>query len=368
MICRIEDLKSVCTDILAAVDSNSLSKITETLEIKAENSLLHMNVTNGEYYARVTLPIEPNINMHATVNADLFLKLIAKTTTDTVRLEVDGNSLKVGANGDYRIPLIYEGDSLLDLPEIIIENETNSFDVDSDILKSIMQHNTKELQKGFIAKPVQKLYYIDDKGAITFTTGACVNDFTLNEPIKILLNQKLVKLFKIFKEDKVNISIGQDMINNTIQTKVKFESSTFSITAIIPSDESLINSVPVDAIRDRVYTIYPYAVVLDKNELIQTIDRLLLFSSEAPKLYSKFEFGTDSVKIYDINETNFEIIRYSNAAIEALGEPYTAILDLIDLKLGLEGYNETHSTIRFGSNVAIVIDNKNIHNIIPEVN
>lgn len=369
IILRIEDIKSVCADILTAVDSNGISKITETLEIVVDSGTMNMNVTNGDYYARVTLPVtETNEKMHATVDAALFLKLISKTTTDTVQIDVNDNILTLCANGNYKIPLIYDGDELLKLPEINIENETNSFDIESSVLKDIMIYNTKELQKGLIAKPVQKLYYIDEKGAITFTTGACVNDFSLPEPVKLLLNQKIVKLFKIFKDEAVKFTIGQDMFNNMTQTKVKFTSSNFELTAVIPSDDSMVNSVPVDAIRDRAHTIYPYSVVINKSELLQTIERLLLFSSDSLKLYSKFEFGVDSVKIYDIQESNYEVIKYSNEAIDALSDPYVAILDLIDLKLSLEGYNESHSTIRFGNNVAIVVYTKNIHTVIPEVN
>ena len=50
--------------------------------------------------------------------------------------------------------------------------------VDSEVLKSISHYNVKELAKGIIINPdIQKLHYVDEKGALTFTTGACVNNF-----------------------------------------------------------------------------------------------------------------------------------------------------------------------------------------------
>ena len=366
IILRTEDIRSICSDILAAVDSNVLSKITETLEIIVKDGFLKMNVTNSEYYATVTLPIsDTSIDMHATVNADVFLKLVARTTTDTIQLEVEENILKVKANGDYKIPLIYEGQELLNLPEIKINNETNTFDIDTKVLASIMNYNSKELQKGFVTLPVQKLYYIDEQGAITFTTGACVNDFTLNNPIKILLTQKLVNLFKIFKEPTVKFTIGQDMDNNIIQTKVKFETSSFCIVSIIPSDQSMIDSVPVNAIRNRAHEDYDYTVVLDKYQLLQTIDRLLLFSSNTLKLYSKFEFNIDSVKIYDVQQDNFEEIHYANSTM--ISQPYEAILDLIDIKNTFNNFRDQYINIRFGNNEAIVVNSQNIYVVIPEV-
>ena len=172
MIIRIEDLKNVAQIILNAVDSNELSVITETLEIKVENNIFYMNVTNREYYARVKLPMHQTEEaFHATVNANLFLKLVSQITTDTVEFKVNKTSLMITANGVYKLPLIFDNDSLLELPEITINNITSEFDIEGNILSSILQYNSKQLTVGSISRPVQKLYYIDEKGALTVQEG-----------------------------------------------------------------------------------------------------------------------------------------------------------------------------------------------------
>ena len=213
MIIRIEDLKSISQTILTAVDSNELSIITETLELLIKDNVLYMNVTNREYYAQVKLKMENEEEFHATVNANLFLKLVSQITTDTVEFSIDGNSLVIKANGNYKLPLIYDDDKLLELPKINIDNVTAEFDVSGDTLVSILQYNSKQLNVGTISKPVQKMYYVDENGAITFTNGACINNFTLEKPIKILLNNRLVKLFKLFKGKSVHMSVGYDPIS-----------------------------------------------------------------------------------------------------------------------------------------------------------
>ena len=53
MIIRTEVLQESCSKILNAVDSNVLSAITETLEIKTENKKLSMSVTNREYFVKL---------------------------------------------------------------------------------------------------------------------------------------------------------------------------------------------------------------------------------------------------------------------------------------------------------------------------
>jgi hypothetical protein len=200
MILRIEEMQNACGKFLAAVDSNNLSILTETLKIKTEGRNLYISVTNREYFAKVRIEIDTEVEFHATVNANLFLKLISQITTDTIELNIVDNSLVLKGNGTYKLPLIYDGDKLLELPEINIYNPTVNFVIKSETLLSILQYNSKELTKGVISKPVQKLYYVDELGAITFTNGACVNSFSLTQPIKVLFNNRLVKLFKLFKD------------------------------------------------------------------------------------------------------------------------------------------------------------------------
>ena len=367
MILRIEELKDACSKILNAVDANSLSTLTETLEIKTVGQNLFISVTNREYFAQVKIPINESIEFKATVNATLFLKLVSQTTTEILELTVDETNLNIKGNGSYKLPLIYDGESLLELPEIAINNPTSTFNINADILKSLITYNSKELTKGVISKPIQRLYYVDNQGCITFTSGACVNNFTLDQPIKVLLNDRLVKLFKLFKENSVKFTLGYDAISEEIiQTKVRFEDDSICITAILNCDDSLVASVPVSAIRNRATNTYNYSVVINKNNLLETIGRLLLFSDiKATKLYSTFEFGNDSVKIWDVDKNNNEDIIYENH-LDNMESGYTAILDLMDMKATLETCTEQYININFGDEQAIVIARKNVYNVIPE--
>lgn len=371
MIIRIEELQGVCSTILGVIDSSELSSLTETLELKAENNFLCLNVTNREYFVKVKIPLDESIEFHATVNAKLFLKLIAQTTTETVEFTIKDNNLEVTGNGKYKLPMIFDNDTVLNLPEIHINNETSNFDVNTEILHSILKYNSKELAKGVIKNPIQTLYYLDQKGCITFTSGACVNNFTLPQPITVLLNNRVVKLFKLLSEDKTHLTLGYDAISeDIIQTKLKLEDANVEITAILNCNDTLINSVPVDAIRGRAEDLYDYSVVIDKNYLIQAINRLLLFTSgygsrEILKPYSKFNFTKNQVIIHDASDINKETLNYHNS-VDNLSEPYDAILDLAELKATLDACSEQYITIRFGNHQAITISRSNIVNIIPE--
>ena len=224
MIIKLDELKPICSKILFALDPSNTTELSDVLQIKAEGTFLSLTVTNGEYFVEVKLPGTDIASFNATVNADSFLKLIPLFTKEEINLYIKDQALRIECDGKYKLPLIYKNENMLELPKIEISNVTSNFEIETTILKSILNYNSREFNKGTAVRPVQSLYYIDEKGALTFTTGACVNNFALPAPIRILLNQKLVRLFKLFEEDKVNFSLGTDKVGEGFeQTKVKFE-------------------------------------------------------------------------------------------------------------------------------------------------
>jgi hypothetical protein len=394
MIINTKNFKNCCSKILAATDTSEISTLTETLELKTIGRILYLNVTNREYYVSVKFPLDHDEEFHATVNANMFLKLISQTTTEDIELAIVDNVLNVKANGSYQFPLIYDKDKLLELPEIIINNKTVEMGIDSDVLDSIAQYNSKELNKGSVARPVQKMYYIDEQGCITFTTGACVNSFSLEKPVKILLSNKIVKLFKLFKgatvhdvikateseeitkkvqenyqNSLIHFTLGYDALSDDImQTKVSFETNDVALTAIIACDDVLLNSVPASAIRARANNNYPYSVTINKEALLGAIGRLLLFTNDKKiRAYGEFEFNSESVVIRDIKKDNSETIKYDNVTNIYDGNSYKLFLDLMDFQVTLESCIEDDINLSFGDGKAVVLTRKNIKNIIPEM-
>ena len=146
IINNTKEFKEICKTILMAIDNSESSLIGETLELVNTDNLLTLSVTNREYFVTVKLSLPCEDNFKITVNALLFLKLIFQITTDALELNVDGNALVIKADGTYKLPLIYNGDTLLELPKIVLNNVTTEMTISSSILNSILQYNTKELQ------------------------------------------------------------------------------------------------------------------------------------------------------------------------------------------------------------------------------
>lgn len=367
MIFRIDEFKNVCSTILSAIDSSVGTVINETLELKVEDNSFIMAVTNREYYVKYKIEI-PSVDedFHATVNANIFLKLISKITTDTVELKTEGNSLIINGNGSYKLPMIFDGVNLLELPVIDILNPTINFPMDGNILLNISKYNLKQTRNA--VKTLQFKCYVDEQGAYTFTSGACVTKFSLVQPVRMLLNQKLMKLLSLFKNKQVNFTMGYDAASDSIiQTKVKFDDGTISISAIISNNDAELDSFPVNTIRKLAYNPYPYSVVLNREELVQIIDRLMLFpSAYNKKLWSKFVFSKDSVTIYDSADVNKESMYYSNNS--SIEDEYEACIDFRDIKSVLESFTDQYITFNFGGSVASVICVGDVYFVIPEIN
>lgn len=373
MIVETKEFKQLCSKILYALDNSSVdTNITDNLEIISDTSgVLYLNVTNKEYYVSTIFYTNNKDTIHATVNASTFLKLISQITTNNIEFNIDGNTLNIKGNGKYKLPLIFDNDKLLELPKIEIYNKTLHVDIDKTILDSIINYNSKEIIKENITKPIQKMYYLDDKGCITFTgTGACVNEFTLSKPFKILLNSKIVKLFKIFKPNaQISFYLGYDYISDSIlQTKVSFDDGDSKITAILSCDDSLLNSVPVNPIRSKINFNYPYSIVIDKNILSQSLSRLMVFNKNNNNIlynYYNFNFRPNELIISDSNNSNIEVISYQNNNIVS---EYSTMLNVNEFKYILDGCSDQYITILFGAQNSILVVRNNIKNILMEYN
>lgn len=367
MILETKLFKEVCSTILSAIDNSELSTLKETLELKTEGTSLFLNVTNREYFASAKFNLEHEEDFHATVNATQFLKLVATLTSSQIELVAHDTYLAIKANGNYKLPYIFEDNHLLELPEIIIENPTVTMSVSGDTLNSILQFNSKEIAKASVAQPIQKLYYIDEQGCITFTTGACVNNFTLPEPIKVLINNRLVKLFKLFKKEMVTFTLGYDAVvtgenSEIIQTKVKFETPSIILTAITPSTDQMLNKVPVERIRTLANKARGCKAVLNKDAFLQAVTRLSLFTNNDTL---DMTCTVDNIVIRSgENEETLTVENGSNVTEELAS--YSMLVNLTSLKIVLETCTEQYVTMGYGDHTAITINRGGVINVIPE--
>ena len=149
---------------------------------------------------------------------------------------------------------------------------------------------------------------------------------------------------------------------------MKLSTDQVDLTVILSSDEALINSVPEQAIRERIQEDYDYMVLIDKKKFIESLDRIGLFnkSENTDNPYIVLIFSTDKVDIYDLRKNNFESVFYENKIDDMQGEPYEAVLNVNDLETTLDTLDVKEVKISFGDSQAFLFQNKNINIVLPE--
>lgn len=370
-----KDFKEVANKILVAV---GLDENAANLELITQDNSLYLNVTNREFYVSVRFPISEPTTFHAVVDASLFLNLIAGITTETFNLELVGNSVQVTAGkSKYKLAMIYENANLMHLPTIVINNKTIEMNIFQEVLSSILNVNSKELQKlkgVSTVNELQRLYFIDETGCFTFTTGACLNAFSLEKPVKLLLTDRVVKLFKLFKTD-VKFSLGvEPSPTGALMTKVLFETDDTYLAALINCDDRLISQVqvPCEATKRFIAEAYDQRLVLSVNELAGAINRLQMFTKNNKAVtiksssYMPIKGSIQGSELLFCDQSgNQEAVTIENGSFSA--GIYDFGVNLFDLKLVLDSCKNEHITFNCGNHRSIIMTRGAIHNLIPEV-
>ena len=367
MIVKLKDLRPICSKILYAIDTdNTAIEGTDILLITAKDDKLKLYVTSTDYNVEVNLDVVTDEEFDVVVDAKSFVKLISQFTRENVELSALNNALSVKCDGQYKIPYIANEDDIFGKTKITLNNVVTKTTVSSDILKGILEYNSKELSKGTVSKFIQTMYYIDEKGAITFTTGACVNSFTLDEPVKLLLKQKVVKLFKLFEDDAVTMLKADDVIGNSYnQSKIQLIGKGITVTAKISNEQGMFNAFPVELIRSRAFEQYPSCVTINKDEMLSAINRLSIFNN-AMFPGCNLQFGESGIVVSNDDQSdNSELVPYAGDS-NISGITYSACVGLKELKITLESCKERVIDIYFGNRAAINIVRGSVRNIIPE--
>ena len=372
MIIKTKDFAEVASKIKEAV---SLDENAANLEVVAKGTSLFLNVTNKEFYVSVKYELTEETNFAATVDASLFLDLVSQITAEEFKLNVDDRALTVtSGKSKYKLPMIYDNDKLMSLPIIKINNKTVEMPISYDILNSILTVNSKEITKvkKLEVNELQKMYYIDETGCFTFTTGACVNSFTLEKPVKLLLNERIVKLFKLFNED-VLFSLGQDPLpDGTSRTKITLETQNIYLAAVITSDDLLISKVqgPCIATKRFISENYDYHLVLSAREVSAAINRLMLFTKNSVDkanmtfIPARATINQDEL-IFADKFGNVESVTVENGS--TINGTYEMGINLSDIKLITDSCKNEHITMNCGNHKSVVFIRGNISNLIPEV-
>ena len=370
IIIETEDFKSAAKKILAALSSD---RNINSLELVARDDKLYTNTTNREFYASVAFPLKETAEFRAVVEAQKFLSIVSAIDSETFSLETEGKSLKLWTEtSSYTLPMVYnDADELVDLPAIRVDDASVEMRIGLDVLQGILNYNTKEISKfhGVDTNELQKLYYITETGCFTFTTGACLFRFSLEKPVQLLLNERVVKLFKLF-DSGVDFAMGHGVSDAGRDfTTISLTNGDVYISALVNNDDRLLQKMkrPCEKANEFVSEGYDYRLTVDTASLRQALSRLSAFSETKPSQFFPIEVSYEGGYLTfssDHSGLGREKIKAENAVVET---PYIMHLNLTDLVAVVDSARVPFISLDFGNHKTVIATRGQAVNMIPEL-
>lgn len=362
-------IKDLMTKINKGIEGERTVRVSELLELTFINNKLTVAVTNTQFYLTIEInnEIQSDEVLHFTLDADTFIKLVLKTSTEYITLSQEEGNLIFTGNGRYTFPLeLDENGEVKVLPKINF-NAQKSFEFSGDELYSIYSFGSYELVNDVPVDPVQKFYFVDNHGAVTYTESPYLNNFNINTEFKVLINSRLAQLFTLFRNNKVQISLETEPAGNIYQNKINFKCDNINLTSYLP-DNSIVEKYPVNECRALQNNPYPGKVVINRLALSEALDRLNIFSiKEGNVVYKKagkLEFTSEGLKIISILDKNEEFLKYED---KIQFSPYTCYMNLSQLQRHAKANNEVNVEVNYGNDLCIMISKDNYSQIIVEM-
>ena len=108
---KTSELQDMVSKAIKCVSNNKLIPLTSLMNIKVESNVLVLTTADATNYFYVSKQKVACEDFEISVMADLFTKLVQKTSSDEITLVIEGAMLEVKGNGTYKmeLPLNEEG-------------------------------------------------------------------------------------------------------------------------------------------------------------------------------------------------------------------------------------------------------------------
>lgn len=348
-------LQSMINKVIRGASNNKLLPITSYIDINFEDGTLSLTTTDMTNYITVKKNELNGDNFTVVISADKFSKLVAKTTTENITLELTDNSLIFKGNGTYNIdiPLNEEGNPIK-YPMYNFTTIGDSTIIKSTSIKSILNYN-----KGCLSTDVTIggliNYYCDSDYVITSdAANIAINECSItNEPI--LISSQLMNLLGLFNDEDITFSKNAD--------KLLFSTPNMIVYGVVADG---LSDYPNEAIIGYLDANFLASCEVSKTVLLNVLDRMSLFVDDFNQCNLNFNFTDKGIKISNKSNTAMEIVPYiGEVSMESLDEPYTCVINTVQLKAQITSLTSDVVEIHFAheENVCIKFVEENVTKI-----
>lgn len=298
-------------------------------------------------------------NFYTCVNCDTFAKLISKLNAESITLEVTGENnsvLSVKANtGKYPFPIYMDMDGVtpikINMPEF--NNNALEREIKGTEFRSILTYNKNCLLQNSTNNQVYASYYMDDKGVATFDeVKACVNSNVKVTSTPILLRKETAELVDVFVDSKVSVKVDQN--------KVKLSNGNIDVIGTLLGGAE---SFPIEPIRNLAEQNKGSFVKVSKVDLINCLDRLMLFLDEKEMYSAQTVFDNKSVIFTGFD--NSDIMETVVCTEGSTTTPVLRCLSVKELKIQVSACGEDSVKLCFSGENGLTIESTGITQFVP---
>lgn len=344
------DLQSMVSKAIKGASNNKLIPITSLMNIKVANNILTLTTTDATNYFYVSS--DKGVlcdDFELSVMADLFTRLVQKTTSENITLVIDGNILKVKGNGTYTMELpLDENGNIIKFPVKELTEYSNPTNIKLTTVKTILNFNKPSLALS-VEYPSLTAYYCGNKIVTSDRVKICSTDIDMFEE-PMLISSSLMELLGVMTEEDIKVYRTADA--------VEFDTKTERIYSSIMEG---IDTYPIQAITSLVEQPFPSSCKISRQAVLSVLDRLSLFVSPYDNRGIYLTFTKEGVTFSSKKSSGTELIPY--IASENFSE-YTCCIDIEMLRSQIATQDDDNISLSYGTDNSIKMVTKNITQIV----
>lgn len=347
-------LQEMVSKVILGASNDKLIPMTQLIQIEVKDNTLELTTTDATNFIKVK---ENNIEIddfYVVVSADTFAKLIMKMTKEEVELTLTDNALIVKGNGEYKLEIQLDEDgNLIKFPDMFHKHELceeNKQTIKKETITKILDTNKAALAVT-MEIPCYTGYYFGKDVISTDTFKICALDTHIfNEPV--LISSSVMELVKVFDSEVVDVYMLENGIMIWKTDNIEIYSQQLDG----------IDNYAVDAISSLLDSDMENMCVLNKNSLLNMLDRLSLFVSPYDQNNVKLTFTDNGIICTSKQSNGSELIQYNDKDTEH--RPFECNIDIVMLSTQIKAIPTETFELWYGLDNAIKVVSDDITQII----
>lgn len=360
-----EKCLAIVSDVAKGVGNNKLLPITGMIGIEIADGKLQFSATDGANILRISTEETSDEDGYVTVSADMFVGLVSKLadcsaisfeSTDKVLAITGLKGIRPVGTYKLELPLNDEGKvvKFIDLDEK--KNNTTGgavYDIPVSVIEE-MRNSCKQALATDVSESCYANYLVGDKIVSTDRTRAVfVDSNVVDDKAHFLLGRNFVELLSLMEE---NVTL-------TVSSNGMYATDGHG-TEVFSNMNGSIADYNETAIKGMLSMQFPSMCKIKKAELINTLNRMTLFSSKFDNNGIDIDFKDDKMVIKSVKGSAVEEIEYSEFANV---QPCDIRIDVLLLMSHIKAYASDTVELFFGNPTCIKLVDGNVTQIIALV-